>query len=591
MRRLNWLILVAALACLAGCEVVDENPHWSPKADYPAWAYDAPWYYRPTQEMQPLEHIMAGQQKIPVYFTRSDSFFVVHPTGYQVNGDPRIAIWDSSDAGKNWERSGYFGVEQTHFLFKAPKDGCYWIRFVGPNQGSTQVPPGVPNRIYNVDTKPPKITLTVTPAEFDDKDKKEPHFYAIGDEITVHWMVEDVNLDAKTVKLQTCFTSFPDNMIWSQAPGETAPEGQIKYRIPPQAAGNGGMAFRVEATDKAGNVGAGMTETMHVLKPRPPAVEGVRASVVTTRPADAKNVTSQPVDPSKAAAAAVEPVKATTRPVAVTSKPATKPAAVTSKPTTKPAAVAAKPTSKPAAVASKPATKPVAVTSKPAAPAKTTAHLVTPATKPAAKPVAAASQPVPAAVERPDVVAAAPAATPAPAAPAKTTAHLVTPPAKAANQAATPSKVATQPAPTAKPTPAPTPAPTPKPAPTPTPAPTVWPTIANDPPTPDAQGWPSAGSLIRGNTAAVLTYLPRGAKNRSNLELMFSTDNGQTWRCVWASVGTAKGKTGAINWTVPAVSSKDCRLRIVSLGNDGAAEALATSERFTVDTVQSDSAE
>jgi len=266
LRGMRWLVLAAAFA--AGCTQVDENPAWNPQVDYPDWTYDAPFYYRPTEDLQVAETIGQG---IPVYYSRNDSFFIRHPGGCQVNGEPRVVVWSSSHQGKDWTKAGCFGVEQSHFLFKADADGPQWVRFVGPGQGISQVPPGMPHRIYVVDTKMPEIALTITPGPWTDEENKVPYVYRVGETVTLHWAVRDANLAAGTIKLGTCFAKFPHNLVWSQFPKPMPPTGSIKkVEIPPEAVRDGGMRFRMEAADRAGNVGMAMTEVLQIAGQAPP---------------------------------------------------------------------------------------------------------------------------------------------------------------------------------------------------------------------------------------------------------------------------------------------------------------------------------
>lgn len=269
MRAKIALTFVAVL--LAGCELADENPKWSPSQDYPSWAYDAPFYHRPSEDLPVSETIGSG---IPVYYSSNISFFVKHCHGYQVLGVPRMALWCSTNAGTDWQRAGYFGAEQTHFLFQAAGDGPHWLRFVGPGQGIVQSPPGQPHRIYVVDTTPPQIELEVDPPPFekDEHGEKVPHIYGAGEEVVVSWQVRDANLDPDSMYLATTFATFPDNVVWQKFPVNLEPSGQMRVPIPAEAAGRpgqrapGGIRFRVEARDKAGNLGYAFTDILRVAR-------------------------------------------------------------------------------------------------------------------------------------------------------------------------------------------------------------------------------------------------------------------------------------------------------------------------------------
>ncbi|MBS3734881.1 MAG: hypothetical protein KGY99_08125 [Phycisphaerae bacterium] len=267
MYRYVWIagVLLAAV----GCTHSDENPDWDPRADLPAWSYDAPVYYRPTEDLAPVEPGSLGFEVAPnidVYFVNQAQFFVVHPSGYQVTGEPRMGVWYSLDH-ERWQRAGYFGVEQSHFLMQAEQDGRYWVRFAGPGQPISEVPPGQPHRIYVVDRQRPQITLDLTPPPYtvDEEGNRIPHTYHVGDEVSLHWRVDERYLEPDSIRLSSCFAEFPHNLVWGEWPRPLEAEGTIEGVVLPAAAGrHGGMRFRMEARDRAGNIGLAMTELMHV---------------------------------------------------------------------------------------------------------------------------------------------------------------------------------------------------------------------------------------------------------------------------------------------------------------------------------------
>lgn len=275
------IALTVTVAVLAGCQLSDENPNWAPKQDYPSWAYDAPFYYKPSEDLSVSESVGEG---IPVYYSDNRSFFVRHASGSTLTGAPRMALWYSDDSGRLWQRAGYFGVEQTHFLFQADKDGQFWVRFVGPERDIVQAPPGQPHRIYVVDTAGPQIELFVDPPPYeeDEHGNRVSHIYAVGETVIVRWRVRDANLEKDSIRLATTFASFPDNVTWSRFPVELLPVGTIRAPIPPEAAGpeqrTGGLRFRMEARDKAGNLTFAFTDVLRV------AGGGRPVEPVTTRP-------------------------------------------------------------------------------------------------------------------------------------------------------------------------------------------------------------------------------------------------------------------------------------------------------------------
>ncbi len=274
MRQIIFTTVILA-AAVGGCIQPDNNPDWDPQADMPGWTYDAPFYYRPSEELEVTEVVGDG---IPVYYSYRDYFFIRHPGGSQVVGEPRVEVKYSPNRGNSWKRAGFFGVEQSHFCFQAEHDGKYWIRFIGPGQGVSKVPPGMPHRIYVVDTTPPAVSLTVTPPpwEEDEQGRKVPHIYEVGETVTLRWTVRDKNLVPDSIKLETCFAKFPYNMIWSRFPTTLKPTGSTEVEIPAEAVRDGGIRFRVSAKDKAGNNGAGLTDILQIAGSEGVAIQPVK---------------------------------------------------------------------------------------------------------------------------------------------------------------------------------------------------------------------------------------------------------------------------------------------------------------------------
>ncbi len=258
-----WFCM-AAVTIVAGCQQVDENPHWNPAANYPAWTYDAPFYYRPSAEAQPVESVGKG---IDVYYCRNDHFFARHLGGTQLTGAPRVAVWFSTDEGKNWETAGHFGVEQTHFLFQAKEDARHWVRFVGPGQEKVaKGPVPLPHRIYVVDRKAPEIAIAIRPSPWKDEEKKIPYIYTPGEDVTVGWAVRDINLKTDSIRLESCIGKVPFQLAWGRFRGALQPVGRRVIKVPATASRAGSIRFRIEAEDKAGNVAAVMSAPLRVKR-------------------------------------------------------------------------------------------------------------------------------------------------------------------------------------------------------------------------------------------------------------------------------------------------------------------------------------
>ncbi|MCE5326606.1 MAG: hypothetical protein LLG01_09335 [Planctomycetaceae bacterium] len=259
--RVHGLMALAMLTLLlGGCMMTDENPKWQPEVDFPPWAYDAPLYYRPTEDL-PVVEALNG---IPVYYTRSEFFFIEHPNGYQPIGVPRVGVWYSITRGRTWEKAGFFGVEQSHFLFKGEIEGQHWIRFVGPDQGTSSVPPGMPHRIYVLDREPPRILISTVPPAFTDEQNTIPRKFAVGQNVTLRWEIRDANLDPNSTSLAICYAQFPNNAPVLTLPVKPTWAGSMTVELPPQAAADGGIRFRLTARDKAGNNGVGLTDILHI---------------------------------------------------------------------------------------------------------------------------------------------------------------------------------------------------------------------------------------------------------------------------------------------------------------------------------------
>ncbi len=275
MRALTWTILIGAL--VAGCTIGDKSPDWSMDHEYPPWMYDAPFYHKPSVDLPILETLNGT----PIYHSRKEYFFIRHPDDCQSAEEPRVGVWYSTNQGQVWKRAGFFGAEQSHFLFQAESEGRFWIRFVRPDQEASDPPPGVPHRIYIVDRQPPRVALHVTPSPWRNKETKLPRQFSAGQNVVLRWLIRDRRLDKNSPKLQLCFAKDPNNATWLTVPQKIEPSGTITIEIPEKAASDGELRFRLCAQDLAGNVGTAVSDVLHVLSTKAPApVPPVRASEV-----------------------------------------------------------------------------------------------------------------------------------------------------------------------------------------------------------------------------------------------------------------------------------------------------------------------
>ncbi len=281
MTRKSLLIMGLGLF-VAGCQqpLHKRQAKMSPDPgeSLPAWAFDAPYYFRPPPDAVPAKASKPDRDLPDHYFVRKPVFLVERPDN-QVALDrvPRIAVWWTNTNGCEWTRAGYFGLGQTHFPMVVGDDGDYGIRFVGPGIKESLTEETIPHRIYHFDSKAPRIEVTIEP---------QHPIYEPNEVIFVHWCAKDQHLDPDCVRLAVCWSwENPDLLEYREAeiypmdtPGEQEKaasrfwkpfkpafdnQGVLAYTIPEYAAGEG-FQFQVRAKDKAGNYGAGYSKVIFV---------------------------------------------------------------------------------------------------------------------------------------------------------------------------------------------------------------------------------------------------------------------------------------------------------------------------------------
>lgn len=237
-----------------------------PCAWYPEWAYDAPFYFKPAAEaeLKPLA-VARGDGDTEHYYTNKRLIEIVRPeNGVTADRAPRLAVYWSDTQGYYWQRSGYFGLGQTHFAMPVKGDGDYGIRFVGPGLPPSPTKPTAPHRIYHVDTRPPRIAMTVRP---------EQDAYAPGEVVTIEWTATDANPAEQAVRVAVSRDGEDSwekpggeprrGSQWKLMPAAFADEGALAYTIPDDTAGRG-IRLHVIATDRAGNVGRAESSVLNV---------------------------------------------------------------------------------------------------------------------------------------------------------------------------------------------------------------------------------------------------------------------------------------------------------------------------------------
>ena len=179
---------------------------------------------------------------------------------YQVEGtrgNNRIDFWATSDGGKTWIalRDEAAGVAPARLTL--PNDGYFGIR-IRPGAGSK--PPEVgedPDCVLEIDSTKPNVNLM------------QPTLGTGSDDGTmlITWTASDKNLLSNSVNLS--YATKP-NGPWEVIVSGYKNAGLYRWTMPSQLTGN--IYVRLEATDRAGNVG------QHDLK-SPVAVETIKPRV------------------------------------------------------------------------------------------------------------------------------------------------------------------------------------------------------------------------------------------------------------------------------------------------------------------------
>lgn len=241
----------------------DKDASFDPPNQYPEWAYNQPSYVKPAAELTP--EVKARPNDPLHYFTREKVVMIRRPAGYTPEEVPQVALYWTDNNGFHWHKAGYFGREQTFFPFEVEEDGDYGIRFIGPGQEPAKETPAFPERVYHVDTTPPEVEVFIEP---------EQTWYTPGQTITISWTAKDYHLieNPVTISMAMDFTSDDHKPIEVQR--DLADSGSISYEIPSEAVDHE-IRFRVEAMDRAANLGLAYSYALQVVSDlgEPKAVE------------------------------------------------------------------------------------------------------------------------------------------------------------------------------------------------------------------------------------------------------------------------------------------------------------------------------
>jgi hypothetical protein len=271
--RMHWyLISLLCLAVTAGCSDSkspfakkegtagsDKNKKTptDPGNQNPAWAYDAPSYMRPAAE---LTAEAKSKPADPLhFFTREKVVSIRRPGGYNPENAPRVAVYWTDSNGFRWNKAGYFGREQTFFSFHVEEDGDYGIRFVGPGQEPANETPAYPELVYHVDTAPPDVEISIEPAQ---------SWYTPGQSVTVSWQARDYHLIENPVSILMLLDLTANNPKPIEIKRGLSDEGTFTYEIPAETVDHE-IRFRVEALDRAANVGLATSFALQIVNEAP----------------------------------------------------------------------------------------------------------------------------------------------------------------------------------------------------------------------------------------------------------------------------------------------------------------------------------
>jgi hypothetical protein len=187
-----------------------------------------------------LAAVAAAAQAPPVQYVKVPAFRIP----YHIDNDqPRlkeVQLYASEDLGRNWRMVKAVTAEESHFAFRAERDGQYWfvVRTIDANNRPFPASlEGVnPQLRIVVDTQLPTVTLRVAPPR--------------AEQVGVEWDVRDENLDLTTLQLEYRSQGTSD---WLPLTVEPLAVGS-RYFTPTI---RGPWDIRLRVKDKAENQGTG----------------------------------------------------------------------------------------------------------------------------------------------------------------------------------------------------------------------------------------------------------------------------------------------------------------------------------------------
>jgi hypothetical protein len=169
----------------------------------------------------------------------------------------RVEGYATRDGGKTWIGLGEDADRHSPFEFDLPEDGVYGISLVVSTGGRTSGPPAAgdaPDWWVEVDSTRPVVVVSEIRRGSGDE---------LG-QVTLIWSARDKNLGSEAVEL--LWATQPEGP-WQTALRGLKAEGTARWSLPHDVTGR--IYLRLEATDKAGNVGRWeLREPLEMAKPK-----------------------------------------------------------------------------------------------------------------------------------------------------------------------------------------------------------------------------------------------------------------------------------------------------------------------------------
>jgi hypothetical protein len=161
---------------------------------------------------------------------------------YQLDGGARLTnridFWASADGGRSWTKMEDAARGVSPAKLTLPGDGVYGIR-IRPGGGNRPPEPGEdPDCVVEIDTTNPAVNLL------------PPTFSSEEGTMILNWTASDKNLLSNAINL---YWSLKPEGPWNVIVSGYKNEGVYRWTLP--ASLNGPVYLRLEAMDRAGNIG------------------------------------------------------------------------------------------------------------------------------------------------------------------------------------------------------------------------------------------------------------------------------------------------------------------------------------------------